>query len=76
MFVNLARVEEGASDRVKALEEGSPRSRLQLYTKGREQAEAGDNIGCVKKKKKSASTTTVVWIARSLPLRVGGCCLA
>lgn len=52
MFVNLARVEEGASDRVKALEEGSPLSRLQLYTKGREQAEAGDNIGCVKKKKK------------------------
>lgn len=49
MFVNLAGVEEGASDREKALEEGSPHGRLQLYTKGREQAEAGDNIGCVKK---------------------------
>lgn len=42
MFVNLAGVGEGASDRVKALEEGSPCDRLQLYTKDRKQVEAGE----------------------------------
>lgn len=74
MFVNLAGVGEGASDRVKALEEGS-RVAGCSYTPRQGTSRSRGITGYVKKKK-STSTTAVVWIAHSLTIRVGGCCVA